>query len=445
MVRTSWKIEGDWPLVQVRAMENTARLRVAAPLPYAVVPDRFADDLVYEPASYAGSRVALPLAPMSLGLLGSGNAELVVVCPSQRQTLDLLKDAGRDGPFSGVEACFAGERLVVGLLAGSNLWHAERPGVKYERSRINLGWDIPGPGAWRLAVRAGGRNYAEMFDEKASRRLEGIRLSLTAQEEFTGVIDLALVYIYGGSSGTPPDRLLPADLALHGMGIGPFLKALDIEGLQSYRTAPRQTTWADIFATLASLRYLYDNEVAKEEQAFAGHLCDDVPALLEGMDGRLAEFAQFTRQVAQTAGIRETAHASFLAAAIRPACEKLEEACKKRERLPAAAEATRLTTQIQGLASRDLPDKKERFLDLWQRLSREARARAEIIRAFRGAVRELASAAGMCCAEHPEFRREASRLRNLAQGVLRNRYYVERDWRGELQREPPDWLGPPPY
>jgi hypothetical protein len=149
--------------------------------------------------------------------------------------------------------------------------------------------------------------------------------------------------------------------------------------------------------------------------------------------------------VEQLTGTRETDHASFLVAAIRPACAKLKDACKKRERLPAAAEATRLATQIQGLAFRDLPDKKERFLDLWQRLSREARARAEIIRAFRGAVRELASAAGMCCAEHPEFRREASRLRNLAQGVLRNRYYVERDWRGELQREPPDWLGPPPY
>lgn len=51
----------------------------------------------------------------------------------------------------------------------------------------------------------------------------------------------------------------------------------------------------------------------------------------------------------------------------------------------------------------------------------------------------------MGCAERPELRPAAVRLRQLAHGVLRNRYYFEGDWRGELQQEPPNWLGPVPY
>jgi hypothetical protein len=57
----------------------------------------------------------------------------------------------------------------------------------------------------------------------------------------------------------------------------------------------------------------------------------------------------------------------------------------------------------------------------------------------------LSGAAGIGCAERPELRPAAVRLRQLAHGVLRNRYYFEGDWRGELQQEPPNWLGPVPY
>jgi hypothetical protein len=444
-VRTSWKLEGDWPALQIAAVENAGGVRMGAAIQYAAVPDRFAGDLVYEPASYAGPRVALPITPMSLGFLGSGDAELVVICPSDLQTIDLLKDAGCAKRFAGAEARLAGDRLIVGVLAGPRLWHAERPQVKYERKRIDLNWQMPGPSAWRLAVRAGGGDYSETFDEKPSRRLDGTRLFLTEQEQLVGVVELALVYLYGGSPGTPPDQLSPVDLALHGMGIESFLRVMDIEGLQTYRTAPRETAWADIFATLESIRYLYDNEVEKEEQAFVGHLCDDVPALLEGMDGRLGEFAAFARQVAQIAKGPEAAKASVLGAAIKPALDKLQDACKRRDRLAAAAEAAGCAAEIKTLAPTDRPDKKKRFSEQWQRLSRSARGRADLIRAFRVAARELSSAAAISCAEHPELRLVAARLRQMVQGVLRNRYYFEGDWRGELQREPPNWLAPPPY
>jgi hypothetical protein len=422
-------------------------VRISAPLEYGAVPDRFADDLLYDPAAHAGRRVALPAAPLSLAFLGSGGAELAVICPSQRQTVDLLKDTARDTRFSGAVACFAGESLTVGVLAGPRLWQAERPRVKYERKRINLTGDLPGLGAWRLVVRAGGTDHAETFRVTESARYDGARLFLSGHEDFAGLVELALAYLYEGVPATPPGSLSPADLALHGLGIRSFLKVMDIEGLQTYRTAPRPTTWADIFATLQSIRYLYDNEVEKEEQVFLGHLCDDVPALVEGMDGRFGEFAEFARHVAQLVGGPQTVEAARLWAALRPALEKLSHAGHGRERWPRAAEVAGWAAEIARLAPQDLPDKRKKFEDLWQRLFRAAQQRADALREFRAAARQISDAAGVACAEHAELRPVVAGLRQLAHGVLRNRYYFEADyfWRNELQREPPYWLGPTPY
>jgi hypothetical protein len=235
------------------------------------------------------------------------------------------------------------------------------------------------------------------------------------------------------------------------MGIESFLRVMDVEGLQTYRTAPRETAWADIFATLESIRYLYDNEVEKQEAEYVAHLCEDVPAFLEGMDNRLGEFTEFADEVARLATNPEAATgsslatASSVATAIGPALGKLEDACKRRDELPAASEAAAWAAEMEELTRKDAPDKKKQFSDLYQRLLAAARGRADAIRAFRGAARELSNAAGCACAERPKLYPTALWLRTHAQGVLRNRYYFEDDWRGELQRPPPFWLGPSPY
>ena len=420
-------------------------MRIEAPLEFAAVPDRMADDLLYDPLACPGSRVALPTAPMTLGLLAAGDCQMVVVSPSERQTIDLVKDAGPRERFAAAEARLAGQRLAIGMLAGPALWHAERLGIKYERKRIPLAWDMPGPGAWRLAVQTDGRRYAEVFDQQSSWRLEGTRLALTEREEFSGRIELAMVYRYGGSPGTPPESLAPADLALRALGIEGFINSIDVDGLKGYRTASRPTTWADVFATLESIRYLYDNEVEAEERGFAGRLCDDVPACFEAMDARLAEFVEFTRQAKQAANELNPAHASALLRVIRPALDKLDDSCSRRARLMPAAEVARRTLSVKELTPKVLPDKKQQFSELWKSLMAAARERGSVVGSFRAAARELSFAAGMACADQAELRPAAARYRQLVHGVLRNRYYFERDWRGELQRDPPNWLGLPPY
>jgi hypothetical protein len=250
--------------------------------------------------------------------------------------------------------------------------------------------------------------------------------------------------------GTPLDWLTPVDLALDGMGVERFTRALDLDGVLTFRTAPRQTTWTDIFASLQSISVLYERGVAREEKAFAEHLCADMPAFLEGMDGRLDEFVAFARQVVELAnGSREsTAEAQAFFGGLKPIMDNLDAACKKRAGLPAAAEAAGYATQINELTPtdvKDVPDKKKRFSELSGKLSKAVRERADLIRAFRSLARELTDRAGMLCIEHSALRGPATKLRQLTQGVLRNRYCFEADWRGEPHRTTYFWLGPRPY
>ncbi len=444
--RTMWWMCGGGPCVQLSPVENAGSVRIRAAMKHAVIPDRFADDLLYEPARCAGGRVALPDAPMLLGFAGSGDALLELASHGSGQTMDLLREAAKEKPFSGAEVRFAKRAVTVGILTGKGLWREERPNAKYDRKRMDLNWEMPIPGTWRLALRVGGMPFSETFMDKGSPRFDNKKLFLTPNEEFAGVIDLALVYLYGCSPGTPLDKWTPADVALDGMGIESFTGALDIDGLLSYRTAPRPTTWADIFATVRSLDHIYSRGAEKEEKAFVERLCDDIPVFLEGMDGRLDAFAAFSREAARMANNVDAPpeHAQAFLTDLWPALDKLDDACKKREKLPPAAEAAGYAAQFRALAPKDakeVPDKRRTLSTLCDKLSEAAKGRADLIRAFRNAARELRDCAGMSCAEHPEFRGLVTEIRRLAQGVLRQRYYFEGGWRGELPRVAPCWTG----
>jgi TolB protein len=449
-VRTSWRMCGNGPLVQVSPVENAGSLRIHTALKRVVVPDRFANDLLCEPALSAGTRIALPSAPMVLGFGGSGDTVLELASPAEGQAIDLLKDAGPATCFSGAEVRFAKTSVILGVLTGQTLWYEERPNVKYERKRLDLNWEMPGPGAWRLAVRVDGKSYSETFLEKESPRFDGKKLFLTPQEDFAGRVDLALVYLYGRSPGIALDRWTPTDIALDGLGLASYRRAFDIDGLLSYRTASRQTTWADVFGTLRSLEHLYSRGAEKAERTFAEHLCDEIPAFFEGMDGRLGAFVAFRREVAQQTRVLEgtpPTGAAFLAA-IKPALDRLDDACQKREKLPALAEAAGYAAQIKELTPQDMKDtaeKRRKFSTSNEKLSRAAQARADVIRVFRSAAVQLRDLAGMACTEHPQLRDAATKLRQSAQEVLRNRYYFEADWHGEVYRVAPFWLGPRPY
>ena len=49
--------------------------------------------------------------------------------------------------------------------------------------------------------------------------------------------------------------------------------------------------------TIESLRYLFERQLEVQDGVYARHLCDDLPPFVEGMDQRLKEYADFSREI----------------------------------------------------------------------------------------------------------------------------------------------------
>ncbi|HIE51263.1 MAG TPA: hypothetical protein EYP85_05855 [Armatimonadetes bacterium] len=445
VVRTAWRIFGSRPLIEVRPLWGAERLRLRARLHFLVVPDRFANDLVLDPHAYPNARCTLPSEPLLLGFLRAGDRMLLLVCPAARQRAEL--GPPQEDYFPHLTLSFARRSLFLALLAGDRIWYEERFSPPRREERVKFRWEKPFSATWRLAVRGEGKHYSNMFAEKPSACFDGKRAFLQKGEDFAANVDLALIYLYGRTENTPLDTLTPLDLIYDALGLKPGREILDEEGLTAYRTAAGWTTWSDLPRTIESLRYLFNRRLEVQERVYVGHLCDDLQPFIEGLDQRLGEYRDFAAKVerlCQTAS-REAPTAAKFTEGIAPIRQQLAELGQQQGRLKRAAEVAAYCRQIKQLTAAESPDNRSRFEALSRNIREVVGPREEMLRTYRRLAKELRDRAGWAAVRQPELIELAEGIRKLARAVLRNRYYIEGDWRGENYEVPPYWLGPRPW
>ena len=433
-VKAAWAIGGSRALVQVTPRENAGKLRVDVPMQCIVLPDRFANDLVVDPEALSQPRAVLPWAPLVTALCGNGSGMFVLVCPGQGQRAELRKDQGPS--FAGADVAFENRGLYAGAIAQERSWHLERFGSKGPADPLRFQWRMPCPAAWRLAVQGEGQRFSTFFCDKESSYFDKKDVLFRKGKAFSAAVRLGAIYLCGRTAATPPDTLTPVDLVRDAIGLASTAQALDEEGVTGYRKAARTTTWAELSATVESLRYLFERQIEVQDSVYAGHLCDDLPRFVEGMDQRLKEYADFARQIEAT---RETLKNAL------PASAKFWELERQHRALNSPEELLPLATKIKQLTARESGTNREEFEKCCRAIRRVVEPREELLNAYRKLAIEVRDAAGIAPLAHPELLGPAERIRALCQGVLRNRLYAEADWRGEDYRVPAFWLGPRPY
>lgn len=431
-VRVSWTLGGSRPLVQVAPVENAGKLRLAVPMQCVVVPDRFGDDIVADPATTGEGGGFLPWAPVVTGLLGDGSDLLVLICPEPRQRVELRR--GEERAFLGADVAFAGGCVSVGTVFGKGVWHLERFGTERQPDPLRLKWRMPFPAAWRLTVQGDGARFSTLFSEKESAVFDKKDALFRRTGDFAAPARVGIVCLHDRTASTPLDVVTPVDLVRDALGLGGAQRALDEDGLTSYRKAAGPTAWAELSVTLESLRFLFERQLEVQDGAYAGHLCDDIPLFVEGLDQRLAEYAAFSREV-------PPATLDAAGAIVR----KLAELGEKQRGLRSAKEAAPLAARIRQLAAKESSDNRKRFEECGKELLALGGPRQEMLQAYRRLAVALRDAAGAATWARPDFLPVAEQIRASCQSVLRNRYYVEGDWRGEGFAVPPFWLGPRPY
>ena len=429
------------PIIGIKPVENVDKVYVKRDMDLALLPDRFGDDQILAAGDYSDSRILLPYAPFLMGLTDN-HAMFLAITPSNKQKAYLMKD---ENVFSGMEIQTAGEEIFLSLLVGRKIWYQAKILPDLNTDGWKIRWSKPFLAQWRAAVAGDGQYYSRMWGEDA---LSKIRTSyLPIEGEFSRVPELSVVYAYGRSWNTPLEVLTPADILQDALGIDLMKSVLNVEGIRAYRTAdqpvplhvfltsqdqrlwpedspgwPESLDFSPIYQLLVRISMVERKGVGET----AGHLCEDILNSLKGLDSRIEEYEKFLASMRNFCEINEE----------RPLeMEKSIEALEKRIADMSITRIEEVSDSIEAVkgclgTGEQLWDRGEfsRFREISESALIE---RQEILAEYRGLVKKMRNDAGIAITKNPETRDVSEEIRRLTQDILRNRYYLEGNWRGE--------------
>jgi len=444
-----------------------------------MIPDRFSNDILIEPAKYSAPEIFLPSSPFVLAPSVDGGNVVMLITPSSRQSLSLA----RNGNAFSIKAVPAGESIFVSLLPAKSLFCDLRAETDSKADTTRMAWSPPFPAQWRASL-FGRHNYSAMIEEKRSSRGSGLPI-----EGFTEPAGVVMAYLYGRSGGTPLDVLTPEDLLRDGLGIQLSERLLDVEGITGYRTTQDRLPLHELLLPTTSryqggqveagrkggpgpndyhlgtlspwglgwrrflrpqldfspvLEFLGGGDngainMADTEgvKSTVDHLCGDVFNLLTGLDDRTREYEGFVSDLQKhySAPRKENAQTGAFLDGIHTEMENL---AGRRKELPLTdlAKVHDCIEKIKALigSSKKLGHTKE-FAQFCEVSLAALSERQAVLKEYRQFAKTIRDKSGLAIIEKPETKDAAEQVRELTQKVLRNRYYLEDDWRGEMPWE----------
>jgi hypothetical protein len=295
-------------LLEVRGGAGAGRLRVCDQSQYVVVPDFFADDMVFDPAAHENMRIGLPAENTVLGQADNGAAIVACIWPSSRQTVDLLlSPKGPPRTITGYEIDLpANGKLWVAAMEGAGIWHARRVTDQKASTDLALEWKRPMPARWRADFVGGdGRSISTYFaDPEAGAEPENAKSNgacrFDAGRALVRVIDpvaaaspgLVVVYPVERTRTTPLTSFCLVDLMRNALGVGPCQYVLDAEGLgNSESPTPDQVThWVE---------KQIEKKVSKRDVDTIREQLAKMALQVKSTDARIGEYIVFAAKVNQ--------------------------------------------------------------------------------------------------------------------------------------------------
>jgi len=265
-------------ILELVAGEGGGRLSVQAEIRHVVVPDFFADDMVFGPRAFTRDYLRLPTENMLLGLLDGGDAMLMCMWRSQRQGAVAALAAQQKPLIHRCEIqCAKDASLWVAFLECPGIWHERTIAAQDSRKEIALDWQPPFAARWRAdLVQPNGA--AESWDFSAT----GIAAK--------GKPGTLVVYPLDRSRATPLSAFCPTDMLRNTLGIGPCQYILETEGLATESNpTPDQV-----------MLFVEKQFERKKEQKSAEEIKDLLQQMVEQVgrtQARIEQYAKFAQKV----------------------------------------------------------------------------------------------------------------------------------------------------
>jgi hypothetical protein len=139
--------------VEVQSVAGEAPLRVECPSRFAVLPDFFADDILFDARRVPADRVELPSENFVLHFTGKQDAIVMAVFENRAQDVGVtLAGKGDARAVTGSEMVFGkkGSKVWVAVLEGAGLWHALDVNPTDAKKVLPLDWKMPFVAQWRV-------------------------------------------------------------------------------------------------------------------------------------------------------------------------------------------------------------------------------------------------------------------------------------------------------
>jgi hypothetical protein len=139
--------------VEAQAESGQAPLRVECPSRFAVLPDFFADDILFDPHKVSQDQVELPSENFLLHLTGKQDAIVMAVFQNRDQDVRVtLAGNGDARAITGSEIEFGkkGNKIWVAVLEGAGVWHSIQVSGADKNKVLPLAWTMPFPAQWRV-------------------------------------------------------------------------------------------------------------------------------------------------------------------------------------------------------------------------------------------------------------------------------------------------------
>jgi hypothetical protein len=139
--------------VESQAVSGTATLRVECPSRFAVLPDFFADDILFDARKVAADKVELPSENFVLHFTGKQDAIVMSVFENREQDVKVtLAGKGEERAVTGSEIEFGkkGSKIWVAVLEGPGMWHTLDVSTADVKKIMPLEWKMPYTAQWRV-------------------------------------------------------------------------------------------------------------------------------------------------------------------------------------------------------------------------------------------------------------------------------------------------------
>jgi hypothetical protein len=139
--------------VEIQQVAGQGALAVEAASRFALLPDFFADDILFDARKTPIDRVELPSENFLLQFAGKGDAILMEVFENRQEDIRVtLAGKGDERSVTGSEISFGkkGSRIWVAVLEGPGLWHSVEVGESDKKKILPLEWKMPFVAQWRV-------------------------------------------------------------------------------------------------------------------------------------------------------------------------------------------------------------------------------------------------------------------------------------------------------